>query len=176
LNPYLFPQSGKHTETVYKIVDTDTDEVVAYGERFNSQANKHLQDKLEQLPTETVSCAAITITLPAGKAEKYQKTDPLDEQRQYKVYFAHSGLIAKKNTLRVLSLFRDAGIDVKHSAIKNTLREQLYHGEQFKFPVTTILGVKEVQDNTIIVRNNQANRQKAVPLSRMCAYVKRQLR
>mgnify|MGYP001303219154 CR=1 FL=1 len=171
LNPYLFPESGKHAETVYKIIDLDTSEVVAYGERFSTRAKKHLQVKADEI----IHCAAITVQVSGGKTEKYQEVSAEDELSKYNVYFAHSGSIAKKNTLRVLEMLHDAGINVKHSVIKNTLREQLYHSEKYQFPITVILGVKEVQDGTIIVRNNQANRQKAIPLNRMCSYIKRYL-
>ena len=172
LNPYLFPRSDKHAETVYTIADTESGDVLAYGERFSTQARTHAQKILADKDNE-VDCAAITIQLSAGKAEKYTKAK---KDMACKLYFAHSGAIAKRNTLRILEQLRDAKLECKHAVIKNSLREQLHHAERNQFPLTLILGVKEVQDGTIIIRNNLANRQKAVPQSRMCSYIKRQLK
>jgi len=179
LNPHLFPQSGKHCETVYTIVNQDNDETLAYGERFTTQARSLTQKSMAN-EEGFVHCAAISIALAAGKAEKYTKVKETKKSTPH-VYFAHSGAVAKRNTLNVLSMLHDANIAVKHAIIKNSLREQLYHCErnqstELEFPVTLILGVKEMQDGTIIVRNNLANRQKAVPLNRMCSYVKRALK
>ena len=117
---------------------------------------------------------AITINLAGGAKEKYSETDTKADTCQ--IYFAHSGAIAKRNTLKVLKLLHDSNLRCKHCVIKNTLREQLYHAERSGFPITVILGVKEVQDGNIIVRNNIANRQKAVPISRLCSYLKRTLK
>ena len=174
LNPMLFPQSGKHAETVYTIIDANTGQVVAYGERFSTQAKNHASKLASDLnPEEDLHCAAITINLQGGKKEKYSTANKEDV---CKIYFAHSGAIAKRSTLQILSLLHDAELPCKHAVIKNTLREQLYHSERSGFPITLILGVKEVQDGTILVRNNITNRQKAVTVGRMCSYLKRTLK
>lgn len=176
LNPRLFPHSKNHTETVYQI--TSNGEVLAYGERFSTQGTSLYRNYLEIKNTNaTIDIAAITICLPAGNAEKYQDYKiESDNEHAKSVYFAHSGSVAKMNTLRILQELYKEKIPVKHAIIKNTLREQLHHAERHQFPLTLILGVKEVQENTIIVRNNLANRQKAVPQSSMCSYLKRTLR
>lgn len=172
LRPNLFPQSGKHAETVYDIIDQNSGDVLAYGERFSTQAQSYAEKVLTEVD-HTIHCAAISIKLPAGKKETYlDSANELDCQ----VYFAHSGAVAKRNCLKILSTLHEAGINVKHSVIKNSLREQLHHSEKTKFLLTLILGVKEVQDGTVIVRNNNQNRQKSVPINRLCSYVKRSLK
>ncbi len=173
LNPGLFPQSGKHAETVYTIIDQDSVKTVAYGERFSTQAKEFMNNIVESEDQE-VHCAAITINLSAGSKEKYTKFETSKDS--CKIYFAHSGAIAKRNTLKVLKLLQDADLQCKHAVIKNTLREQLYHAERSGFPITVILGVKEVQESNIIVRNNLANRQKAIPISKLCSHLKRSLK
>ena len=175
LNPRLFPHSKQHAETVYQI--TSGDEVLAYGERFSNEATSIFNELEPGKNENSFDIAAISICLPAGKAEKYRDYQPSNDiENQQAVYFAHSGAVAKKNTLAILQELYLAGIPVKHAVIKNTLREQLHHAERHQFPLTFILGVKEVQEEAIIIRNNLANKQKAVPQTRMCSYLKRTLR
>ena len=163
LSPGLFPHLHKYSEVVYTI-KSDIGEILAYGENFSKHARQ-----IAELESE-LHAVSITIKYPAGKKETYEKIKTTNNK---KFFFAHTGALAKRQSLTLIEELRNGGLEINHSFLKNSLREQLFHSEKLNSPYVIILVVKEAQENTVIVRDNMNNIQHSVAQRNLVSFLKK---
>lgn len=93
-------------------------------------------------------------------------------------FFGHVSETAKKISLNVITLLREARIAVRHAITRDTLTHQLSHfpdvlDEKKGAEYMIMIGHKEAIDGTAIVRNERTRAQKEVPITELAAYLKR---
>jgi len=108
----------------------------------------------------------------ALKEQKKEIEDPYKPQ----VFLAQLGEQAKKKSFGLLAELQKEGIGVRAALSKDSLRSQLRLANKFKVKLTLILGQKEVQDKTIIVRDMDEGIQEIVPLKKAGEYIKGKLK
>jgi histidyl-tRNA synthetase len=99
------------------------------------------------------------------KRDEAEGGEPKEETAQ--VFFAQLGEQARRRTLVLIEELRKEGITVKHNVAKPTLKAQLELANKFKVGHTLILGQKEVQDGTIIVRDMDSGIQEIVDQNKL---------
>jgi histidyl-tRNA synthetase len=87
-----------------------------------------------------------------------------------------ASLQAKKRAFALLNELQKEGIGVRAALSKDSLRSQLRLANKFKVKLTLILGQKEVQDKTIIVRDMKEGIQEIVSLDKATEYIKTKLK
>lgn len=78
------------------------------------------------------------------------------------VFFAHLGEQARRRVLKIIEELRQAGIVVRHNLAKSSLKAQLELANKYNATHTLILGQKEVQDGTVLIRNMESGIQEIV--------------
>ncbi|KKQ27639.1 MAG: Histidine-tRNA ligase [Candidatus Magasanikbacteria bacterium GW2011_GWC2_37_14] len=78
------------------------------------------------------------------------------------VFFAQLGEQARRRALRLLEVLRKSGIVVAHSFGKSSLKGQMEMADKLKVRYSLILGQKEVQDGTAIIRDMESGIQEIV--------------
>ncbi|MCB9798957.1 histidine--tRNA ligase [Candidatus Nomurabacteria bacterium] len=78
------------------------------------------------------------------------------------VYMAHLGDQANRRMLKIIEDLRREGIQVKHNLAKASLKGQLEQASRQGCSHAFILGQKEVQDGTIIVRDMDSGSQETI--------------
>lgn len=91
------------------------------------------------------------------------------------LFFAHLGEDAKRRTLKILQDLRPAGFRVAFNFGKNALKHQLEIANSLKVPLVLILGQKEVQDETVIVRDMESGMQEIVGQAKLVNMLKKKL-
>lgn len=100
---------------------------------------------------------------------------PLATEPKYDVYFAQLGDDAKRLSLRIINELRGSGIRVAFNFFKNALKAQLEQANNLKVGYVIILGQKEVQDGTVIIRDMESGVQEIVDQKKLQHALERKL-
>ncbi len=84
---------------------------------------------------------------------------------QVDVFVAQLGPEAKKKCLRLVSELRDLGIHTVGALGEASLKSQMRLADRFQARYTLLLGQLEVKEDTIILRDMAAGKQKQIPFS-----------
>jgi len=76
----------------------------------------------------------------------------------------------------LLEVLRKSGIVVAHSFGKSSLKGQMEMADKLKVRYSLILGQKEVQDGTIIIRDMESGIQELFPMDRIVDEIKKRLK
>jgi histidyl-tRNA synthetase len=90
-----------------------------------------------------------------------------------KVHFIQIGTAAKFKSFEAIEVLRKARIPITHAISKDTLSAQLGMAEKAKITYIVILGQKEANENSVIVRNMNTRSQETVPISKLGDYLKK---
>ncbi|MFZ2190219.1 MAG: histidine--tRNA ligase [Candidatus Magasanikiibacteriota bacterium] len=107
--------------------------------------------------------------------KEQQQASGIEYQETNKFYFAQLGEQARRKTLKILEELRLNGIVVKHNLAKTALKAQLELANKYKADYTLILGQKEVQDGTIIIRDMESGIQEIIDQKKLVPAIKKKL-
>lgn len=93
---------------------------------------------------------------------KAEENKDAASEKSDKVFFAHLGEQARRRTLKLIEGLRRDGIVVHHSLGKTALKAQLELANKFGVAYTLILGQKEAQDGTVIIRDMESGIQEII--------------
>jgi histidyl-tRNA synthetase len=120
---------------------------------------------------ETPGCGfGLGLDRVAKVLEKQRKDEP---KETFPLFFAHLGEAARQVLLRILEELRREGLYVQHNLAKSALKSQLEIANKNEAKYTFILGQKEVQDGTIIVRDMDAGTQETIDQKKIVKEVKK---
>jgi histidyl-tRNA synthetase len=89
------------------------------------------------------------------------------------VYFAHLGPEAKRRSIGILEILRQARVPVYQSLAHEHMIDQMKEAQQLATPYLLIMGHKEAMEGTVLVREVRSNAQKAVPVPDLATYLRR---
>lgn len=93
----------------------------------------------------------------------------------YKAFLIYMGDQAKKQGMLLLDEFYKAGIPVKESFAKESLKSQLRLADKEKVDYALILGQREVFEEVILLRDMKSGTQETVPLKKIVAELKKRI-
>lgn len=96
-------------------------------------------------------------------------------KRVPKVFFIQLSHSAKQKSLKVIEMFRTAGIYIAQSVSKDNLNSQLSLASRMNVPHVLILGQKESLENSIIVRDMATSSQESVPIEKVVEIIKKKI-
>ena len=166
LTPTLVRGLDYYTHTVFELYEDKTEETaqsaLGGGGRYDLL--------IEQLGGQPTPAAGFAIGLERvmqavqalshgtnGTSGEVQKTNGKPV-----VFFAHLGEQARRRVLKIIEELRKSGIVVRHNLAKSSLKNQLELANKYNATHTLILGQKEVQDGTVLVRNMESGIQEIV--------------
>ena len=164
LTPTLVRGLDYYTDTVFEFFETATEEEGGTGLALGGGGR---YDKLiEQLGSaeEVPACgfglgldrAVLVLKKQAERgALKLEASGPT-------VYFAQLGEQARRRAMALIETLRRDGIMVRHNLAKSALKAQLEIANKHSVTHTVILGQKEVQDGTVIIRDMDSGNQEIV--------------
>jgi histidyl-tRNA synthetase len=180
LQPTLVRGLDYYTHTVFEIYPA-----VPEGEPANEKAQSALggggrYDLLieEMGGRPTPACGmAIGIDRTVAALKQYAEKNPLNLPKPvYDIFFAQLGERAKGRALKMIDDLRHSGLKVGFNLFKNSLKTQLELANDLKVPYALIIGQKEVQEGTIIVRDMESGIQEIVDQKKAENLVKRKLK
>lgn len=115
-------------------------------------------------PTPAVGWAAGVERLISNMKEKNIKAPHKD---YIHVFVAQLGKEAKKKCLGIIKNLRDAGVKTVGALGKGSIKAQMRLADKFEARYALILGLTEVREGVIILRDMKRGSQKNIPLSRV---------
>jgi histidyl-tRNA synthetase len=164
------------TKTVFEIksfkekvpvCNPETGQTVCHGGRYGN-----LSKKLGQ--TKKIEAVGLSIFLPKGrKRVEIYKKNISGREKKILFYLIQIGFNAKVKSLKVIEILRQAKIFVKQSIGKDSILVQITRAEKENIPYVIIIGQKEANEDTVIIRNIETRVQKVIPIKEMVSFVKK---
>lgn len=92
------------------------------------------------------------------------------------IFFAHLGEQAKGHVLRMIDGMRGSGLKIGFNFFKTSLKNQLELANNMKVPYTLILGQKEVQEGSVIIRDMESGIQEIADQKKVEGILKKKLK
>ena len=161
LKPTLVRGLDYYTETVYEIYTEDgedgSQDALGGGGRYDL-----LVEELGGQPTPACGFGIGLERVILAWRKLIEEGKIIQEEKNPKVFMAQLGEQARMKTLRIIENLRREGVVVSHNLGKTALKSQLELADKQNCAYTLILGQKEVQDKTIIIRDMKSGIQEIV--------------
>lgn len=82
--------------------------------------------------------------------------------KKFDAFMAQLGDQAKRRSLKIINELRLSGLKIDYNFSKNSLKSQLEAANSLQVPYALIIGQKEVQDGTIIIRDMESGVQEII--------------
>ncbi|MSU75159.1 MAG: histidine--tRNA ligase [Candidatus Magasanikbacteria bacterium] len=182
LNPYLVRGLDYYTHTVFEIfptfgetgpsatLGTGSQSALGGGGRYDL-----LAEDLGGRPTPAAGFG-IGIERAVTALKQYAETNSIKIANVAPhIFFAELGEDAKRRALRIINQLRASGIRLAYNFMKGSLKNQLEMANSLKVPYVVILGQKEVQDETVILRDMESGVQEIIDQKKLEAALKKKL-
>ena len=172
LNPYLVRGLDYYTRTVFEIwpeEESEASKSLAGGGRYDK-----LVELLGGQKTEATGWSIgieRVIEFLKKKEGKIPKSRP-----EPKIFLAQLGDLAKKRSLIIFEQFRKAGIPLRASFTRDSIKSQLRIANKLGVRFTLILGQREALDENIILRDMESSVQETLPLQGVVEIIKKRLK
>lgn len=166
IDDILLGHKDYYSQTVFEMRLTDPNEVkeemtVARGGRFGDVTRRFFRSRIPG--------AGIVIE---GGAPKRMPTLKVPTKRP-KVCLINIGLGAKRQSLPIIEMLREADVPLNQSLGNDHLGDQLSHAESLGVPYALIIGQREALDGTVIVRDMTNQSQQTVHLDTLHTHLRR---
>ena len=101
---------------------------------------------------------------------------PEPESERTKVFLVQLGELARRRSMNIFEMLRNADIPVMESLGKDAIKSQLKIAERMGAEIALIVGQKEAIDGTAIVREAESGIQETVPQEKLIEFLKRKLK
>ena len=162
INHHLMGDPDIGSETIFSIINADTNEELASGFRFNRLAKKIGCKK--DLP-------CIVLNISAKLKKNLRKVKVRASKTSF--YLVQFGPEAKLKSFLILNELYKTGVNVIHAIAKDKLSGQIGAAEISEAPYIILVGQKEALENSVIIRNNVTRAQEIVPISNLADKVKK---
>jgi len=92
-----------------------------------------------------------------------------------KVFLSQLGEAAKRRSLMLFEQIRHAGIEVRYSLSRDTIKGQLRMAAKYDVRFALIFGQKEAIEGTVILREMETGIQETIPLEKIIDELKKRL-
>jgi histidyl-tRNA synthetase len=161
INPSLIGNPDSCSHTFFRITHTGKKGKItlACGERFEYPPTSHFRKP----------SVSISVRLNGGQHESYKEKKATPSP---KVYFVHLGPEAKRKGFEVLDILRESRIPCAQNIVRDSMTEQMIYAENSHAPHLVIMGIKEAQENSVIVRNVATRAQETIEIPALRTYLR----
>jgi histidyl-tRNA synthetase len=161
LNPQLVRGLDYYTHTVFEL----------YGERDGSQSSLggggRYNDLVAELGGQPTAAAGFGLGLERLVLELEAAGVAVPEPRPVSVYVASLGEPARLAAFSLIERLLDAGVGVVGAVDKDGIGTQLDRANRLGVPQAIIIGQKEVQEETVILRDMRSGAQEMIPIKQI---------
>lgn len=174
LTPTLVRGLDYYTHTVFEIYpafgEAGSQSALGGGGRYDL-----LVEELGGKPTPAAGLA-LGLERSVSALRQYAEQNPINiPEEKFEVFFAQLGEEGKRRALKIMSELRGSGIKIAYNFLKNALKNQLEIANSLKVSYVIILGQKEVQDKTVIIRDMESGVQETIDQKKLEAVLKKKL-
>lgn len=167
-DPYLMRASDRYNRTVFEIYTPALPSAVAEGGRCD-----YLSELIGGRMIPTIG-ASISFEKIMDVWNASETVLPL--RMKPRIFFTAVGEQARKGSVRLMKMLRDAGIAVVEAVGKKTLKAQLKAAERAHVPFSLIYGQKEVFEKSVILRDMRSGAQETITIERFVEVIKQRMK
>ncbi len=170
MNPFLVRGLDYYTRTVFEFWPTG--DTHAQSSLINGGRYDNLIEELGGLPTPAVGFGAGVERLISRIKEEGVVVPPASRPD---IFVAHLGLEARKRGMLLFEDLRKQGFSLAENFAKESLKQQLEAANKMRAKFTLILGQKEMQEKTILLRDMDAGVQETIDQKKISVEMRRRL-
>lgn len=174
LTPNLVRGLGYYTGTVFEIYTTEGEagqqSALGGGGRYDL-----LVEEMGGKSTPAIGMAIGLERVVLAWKQHNEKNNGEMRKTHTDVFVAQLGEEGRRAALRILNDLRGQDIKVAFNLTKTSLKNQLEIADGLKVPLTVIIGQKEVQDGSVIIRDMDAGVQEIVDQKKLINNLKKRL-
>ncbi len=175
LNPFLVRGLDYYTRTVFEIMPTSEE-----GETAKSTASLggggRYDGLVEVMGGRPTPACGFGLGLERTILKIKEKNIPLKKDIKGMVFMAQLGEQARRKSIVLFEELRRAGIKVRQSFTKDSLKAQLEEANRIGAKISLILGQKEVMDETIMLRDMESGTQEVIDYKKVKTEVEKRLK
>lgn len=175
LAPFLVRGLDYYTHTVFEIFASEGDNS---GAQSALGAGGRYDDLVEELGGKSAPAAGFALGLERAIGvlkQQGQNQAPIFAEKKPHVFFAQLGEEAKRRGLKIINELKGTGLRLAYNFFKTSLKTQLEAANAQGVSYVLILGQKEVQDKTIIIRDMESGVQEIVDQKKVESALKKKL-
>jgi histidyl-tRNA synthetase len=176
LSPTLVRGMDYYTHTIFEIYGVLGEEKTSYAIGAGGRYDLLVEEiGGKQVPAAGFGIGIERAILALKEYEDKNKTTLIKPEDKPDVFFAQLGDEAKRSALRMINELRSGGLKIAYNFFKNSLKGQLELANSLGTTYVLILGQKEVQDKSIIIRDMESGVQEIVDQRKVDAILKKKL-
>ncbi len=175
LAPFLVRGLDYYTHTVFEIFATEAENA---GSQSALGAGGRYDLLVEELGGKPAPAAGFALGLERAISvikQQGQNQSPKFAEKKPHVFFAQLGEEAKRRGLKIINELKGSGLRIAYNFFKTSLKTQLEAANAQGVAYVLILGQKEVQDKTIIIRDMESGVQEIVDQKKVEPALKKKL-
>ena len=170
LNPFLVRGLDYYTRTVFEfwpIGEVKSQSALLSGGRYDT-----LVEELGGMPTPAVGFGAGMERLILRIKEEGVVIPPSPRPE---IFIAQLGIEAKKKSMALFEELRKEGFKVSENFAKDSLKQQLEVANKLRAKITLIIGQKELQEKTVLLRDMDAGVQEVIDQKKILPELRKRL-
>ncbi|MBP6859310.1 MAG: histidine--tRNA ligase [Candidatus Magasanikbacteria bacterium] len=179
LKPSLVRGLDYYTRTVFEVYTVTAEgENEAHGAQSALGGGGRYDLLVEEMGGKAAPAAGFSIGIERSVSALKQYLDAKQIKfavPQFDAFMAQLGDQARRRALKTINDLRASGLKISYNFSKNSLKGQLETANSLQVPYALILGQKEVQDGTIIIRDMESGVQEIVDQKKVENILKKKL-
>lgn len=158
--------------TVFEFWDADEE---GSQEGFSLGGGGRFNKMVEDLGGKPTPACGFSLGLERTLLKMKKHNIPIDEEEENVIFLTQLGEQARRKMLLLFEELRKSGFKVKQSFTRDNLKEQLEEASECGAKISLILGQKEVNDNTILIRDMESGNQEVIDYNKVKPEVEKRL-
>lgn len=182
LNPYLVRGLDYYSRTVFEFwpsrgetSDREQNDNISAGRQISLGGGGRYDSLIEQMGGRPTPACGFGIGIERTILKIREKNIPLKEDSRPDVFVAQLGEQARRKAMLLFEELRRAGLQVKQSFTKDSLKAQLEAAGRLAVKYSLILGQQEIMDGTILIRDMESGIQEVIDYKKLVPEIKKRL-
>ncbi len=173
-NPYLVRGLSYYNDTVFEVWPLD-DKGKAQ-ERYSLGGGGRYDGLIEKLGNKATPAVGMALGLERILSKVKERGLILIPKPCNLIFIAQLSDQAKIKSLQIFEELREAGYNVRHSFATNSLKSQIEEAKSLDARLSLILGKKEYNDETILLRDMDSGVQEIIPQKKIKSDINKKLK
>jgi histidyl-tRNA synthetase len=173
-DPYLVRGLSYYNDTVFEIWPLDEKENVQF--RYSLGGGGRYDNLVEKLGNKATPAVGMAIGLERTLTKIKEQGLILFPKPYNLIFIAQISEQAKIRSLQIFEELRKEGYNVRHSFATNSLKTQLQESKDLDARLSLILGKKELNDGTILLRDMESGVQEIIPQKKIKSDINKKLK
>ncbi len=173
LNPNLARGLDYYNGTVFEFWPVEGENVIS---NFSLGGGGRYDGLVEYMGGRPTPACGFAIGIERTVMKVKEQRIPLKKDNKDLIFLAQLGDNARRKTFGLFEELRKAGFKVKEAFTKDSLKDQLEEANRLEAKLALIIGQKEVNDNTILLRDMESGNQETIDYKKVKVDLERRLK